>query len=135
MTVTELRKKIFELVGDDQLQPAIETLRQLLQDAPLLDEAVIQSARYTDLMRQIRLGTLKTQEATVEKNRIRSAVLDLVQEIETAAEARSDVRTELEKLSPAGTVVISNSSNVVQGSLIQAGGNVTLGDTMKHDQE
>ena len=46
---------IRELIAKDDLKTAIQRLSALLKDSPLLDHAVQQSARYNNVMQQIRL--------------------------------------------------------------------------------
>lgn len=75
-------KSIGELIGKDDLALAIQKLYALLKDSPKLDEAILQSARYNDVLKQIRLGVVDFEQANLTKNQIRYALLDLVHEIE-----------------------------------------------------
>jgi hypothetical protein len=97
--------RIRELVAADQLDEATRQLRQLLQNSPLLDEAVQQSARYNDVMRQIRLGVVSFEDANVVKNQVRAATLELLREIEKQAKATPPIQAEIEKHEKGITII------------------------------
>ncbi len=78
--------QITYLIGKDELGEAILILHNLLKDSPKLDEAIIQSARYNEVLKQIRLGTIELEQANITKNQIRSGLLNLVRAIETQEE-------------------------------------------------
>lgn len=63
MTLKAYTDQIGELVGKDDLKTALQQLHQLLKNSPQLDEAIIQSARYNDIMKQIRMGTINFEDA------------------------------------------------------------------------
>lgn len=87
---------INDLISRDELGSAIQLLHDLLKDSPVLEEALLHSARYTDVMKQIRLGTIDYEQANITKNKIRYALLDLVREIETR-KALPEIKLEVEK--------------------------------------
>jgi hypothetical protein len=89
--------RIRELVAADQLGEAIRQLLLLLQNSPLLDEAILQSGRLSDIQRQIRNGTVRHDDATLTKNQIRTGILGLLTEIE----AQTLTNVPAENLSPA----------------------------------
>lgn len=60
-------EKIMQLIAKDNLQEAIQAMQQLLKGSPSLDELLLQSARYNDIIQQIRLGTVDFQNAAIEK--------------------------------------------------------------------
>ena len=117
--IHEVRRKI----AADDLPAAIQLLQGILENARQLDEIILQSARFQDIRRQIRLGKVSYSEANLTQNQIRAGLLDLLQEIETQATSRPAIQKELEQ-----AVSIVNSKNVVTGT-ITAGGNVTIGDS------
>lgn len=85
------------LVAKDGLKTAITQLRQFLDKTPQLDEAIILSARYNRLMKDIRMGVLYQETEEVSKNKLRRAVLDLVSSLEEEAEENPELTTEGEK--------------------------------------
>ncbi len=82
MKVKMFNEKIGDLVGENKLDEAIELLSFLLKGNPKLNDAIMQSSRLTDLMRQIRNGTINFEDANITKNNIRMAILSLAEEIE-----------------------------------------------------
>jgi len=49
---------LLQLIARDKLKTAIAELQTLLQGSPAYDEAILQSARYNGLMKDIRTGTI-----------------------------------------------------------------------------
>ncbi len=129
MTTETTIKKIRTLIAQDELIEALTQLRTFLENSPKLDEAILQSARFEDIRRQIRLGVVNHAEANLTQNQIRAGLLDLLREIEdriAETSARPDAPALREEMEHAVSVV--NSKNVVIGSTITAGGNVYIGD-------
>ncbi|MCB0575396.1 MAG: NB-ARC domain-containing protein, partial [Saprospiraceae bacterium] len=88
-----------------------------------MNEALVQSARFEDIRRQIRLGLVSHAEANLTQNQIRAGLLDLLREIEKQG-AQEVVRKEMEQ-----AISIVNSKNVLIGSTITSGGgDVQIGD-------
>jgi len=50
--------RLLQLIARDELKTAIAELQALLQGSPAYDEAILQSARYNGLMKDIRTGTI-----------------------------------------------------------------------------
>ncbi len=115
-------KKIKSLIADDNLEQAIGYLNAFLANTPQLDEAILQSAQFSDIRRQIRLGLVNQSEASLTQNQIRADLLDLLRKIETMGEIPA-LREEMEF-----AITIINSKNIVFGSTISARGNVEVGD-------
>ena len=120
---------IRNLIAHNDLPTALRHLQTLLDNTPQLDEILLQSARFHDIRKQIRLGMVSHAEANLTQNQIRAGLLELLQEIEhNTAETSSQpdapaLRTELEH-----AISIVNSKNVVVNSTITAGGDVHIGD-------
>ncbi len=98
MILSEFTEHIGNLIGKDDLQSAIRDMGQFLRNSPKLDEVILQSSRYTELMGQIRNGTISFEDASVGKNQIRFALLSLLREIEDNETANPEVRAEIEAL-------------------------------------
>jgi predicted HTH transcriptional regulator len=88
-------KTVVDLIGKDDLSEAIKHLYMLLKDSPHLDEAILQSARYNNVVRQIRLGLIDYESANITHNQIRTGLLELVRDIELMQEQPA-IKTELE---------------------------------------
>ncbi len=119
---------IGDLIGKDELALAIRNLYALLKDSPKLDEAILQSARYNDVIKQIRLGTVDFEQANITKNQIRYALLDLLREIEQQDQI-PDIKVEIEHFLSQHTPVIQG-KNIITGS-IQSEKKIRIGDTDK----
>jgi len=133
MTTKAYIKNIRNLIAQNELDEAIKQLRLLLDNSPKLDEIILQSARFHDIRRQIRLGVVNHAEANLTQNQLRAGLLDLLCDIEDSTaetSARPDapaLRAEMEH-----AVSVVNSKNVVIGSTITAGGEVHIGDKTSH---
>ncbi len=88
-------EKIADLIGKDDLEEAIRHLYMLLKDSPRLDEAILQSARYSNITKQIRLGLIDYERANITQNQIRTGLLDLLRDIETMQESIPEIRNEV----------------------------------------
>ncbi|MBK8490224.1 MAG: hypothetical protein IPL49_04770 [Saprospirales bacterium] len=79
---SSLLSSIRDLLAADKLDDALKSLRILLDHSPLLDEAILQTARWNDIRAQIRKGVVGQEDANVTKNQIRDGLLGLLREIE-----------------------------------------------------
>ena len=116
------------LIAKDDFKTAIQQLSDLLKDSPHLDEAVQQSARYNNVLKQIRLGLVDFASSNIAQNQIRHSVLELLREIEEQEQTKPSIKAEVERY------VVKYEKNVVKNSTITAGGNVTIGDTIHHTE-
>ena len=127
MSNDEYLNQIKRLVGNNKLEAAIKELGSLLKDSPQLNEAIIQSARYNDVMEQIRIGTISLEEAELTKNRIRKGVLDLVDYINSQAEKDPYLNSEiLGFLAKRTGIHIENNKGVFIGNKIELGGDLNI---------
>lgn len=97
MTSKDLMKKLVSLLAKDKLEKLISILQQLLKNSSKLDEVIVQSSRYNDVMRQIRLGIISTQDANIEKNKIRFALIDMVRTLELEMDKSVEIEKEIER--------------------------------------
>lgn len=114
--------KIRQLISTDELKQAVRLLQYLLKNSPKLNEAILQSARLSDISNQVRLGLVDDKQASLSKNQIRAGILDLLDEIEIQEAAVSEIKKEVEI-----AISIVNSKNVVTGK-IEAVGDIHIGD-------
>ena len=112
-------------IQKDELSAALQQLRDLLENSPKLDEVIQQTGRFAHIRKQIRLGTVHFEDATVTRNQISAALLELVSEIEKEG-VKPELNAEVEK-----AVSIVNSKNVASGTF-SAGGDIKIGDTTTH---
>ncbi|MBK8704146.1 MAG: hypothetical protein IPN33_11375 [Saprospiraceae bacterium] len=138
-----LLAEIRRLISGDEISAALKILRGLLENTPQLNEILQQSGRLENIRRQMRIGIVSPADATLEQNRIRQGVLELLWKLNNKAlpscfrrsarrrgrSARPELRAEFER-----AVFIVNSKNVVVGSTISAGGDVHIGDRTIHTE-
>jgi Effector-associated domain 11 len=98
MNISKFTDQIGELIAQNDLPKAISLLSELLKNSPKLDEIIIQSARFSDLSQQIRLGTVSFDDANITKNKIRFAILDLIRDIEMSYETHEPIQNEINDL-------------------------------------
>ena len=70
------------LIGENDLKTALDELQRFLKDSPKLDEMLMHSARFQDVLNHIHLGTIDFDKALITKNQINKGVLELLCEIE-----------------------------------------------------
>lgn len=90
-----------QMIANGELNEAIIKLRKILNKSPLLNEIITQSARYNELKKKIRLGTIDMESADISKNKITLALLEMVSEmnliIEDNPEMNKDFNDESEE--------------------------------------
>ncbi len=94
----KILEDIGNLIAQDELKQAIEKLRLLLKGSPMATEIIVQSARYNDVMKQIRLGTISSEDSNLTKNKIRFALIQMVEMIEEEASKNEVFKEELKKI-------------------------------------
>ena len=123
MNTKDFIAQIRQYITTDRLKEAIEQLQSVLENSPQLNEVLLQSARHSAILKQIRQGLVTLEEGDVTKNRIRSGLLDLLSEI-GEQEVKLVIQQEL-----AQAISIVKSKNVVIGNITTSGGNLSIGDT------
>lgn len=129
MDTNNFSEQIEAFISKDDLPSAMNLLRRLLKNSPKLDEVIQQSGRYSDVSKQIRLGTIDYEKASITKNQIRFAVIDMWRDIEASTSTNPVTQKEVADFGQSLTsfMNISKSKNVVTGK-IKAGGKVIVGD-------
>lgn len=88
---------IRDAVRKDNMEVALKLLQELLNGSDQLTEALAQSGRYAAIKKDIRLGTISTAAAAIEKNRIRWAILDFLTELEIQEMEDTNLQQTLER--------------------------------------
>jgi len=96
MTTHQFICHIRKLVKNNRLAAAIENLNDNLQGIPELDEAILQSARFIELKKQIRAGVIDNEYADVTKSKINFAIIEIVNELEKNIEDFPDLKQKIE---------------------------------------
>lgn len=136
MKISEYSEKIGELIGKDELDVALIELRTLLKGSPKLKTAIIHTAQYNDLMRQMDIGVVSDEKLALSKNKIRLGILNLLAEIEGKFLESEVIQTEVQDfLSNQNTQSIQNSKNVIIDSGLKAGGDIIIGGSKTSNLE
>jgi len=97
-------KKLNNLVANGQIKEVLDELKLIFKSSDKLNEIILQSARYNDLKEKIRKGILDYENASISKNKITLAILELISEIDEALETNSEVKKDLEKYNVKTTI-------------------------------
>jgi len=130
MKSKKLFAEIGEMIGKDDLEGAIKKLSTIMKQSEQLDDIIVQSARYNDVMKQIRDGVIDFQQSQVTKNQIRYALMDITREFETAVldkpalEAEMDRAIEQAYPSSNNSSIEGNNNINIQG--INSGGDTNI---------
>lgn len=128
MTTKKFAADIRQLIAKGELQDALTRLQHLLENSPKLNEVLLQSARHSAVLKQIRLGVISHEEGNVTKNNITLGLLGLLSEVEEQA-VEPAIQEELRQ-----AISIVNSKNVLIGSSITSGRDTHIGDTTIHTE-
>lgn len=145
MEINNYLEQVGALVGQDKLPEAINLLHKLLKNTPKLDEVIIQSSRYNDISKQIRMGTVDFSQANLTKNQIRFAILELSTEIEDAVSTNPQIKGEVSgyarqwQAETANIQTHSGTGNIIGRDNISIGnqqnhGHSGVGDTVGGDK-
>ncbi len=97
-SIDQFTDDIMKLVSKDKLKEAIKEIQKLLKESPtMLKEVVLQSARYNEVTASIHRGTINYTDASVEKNKIRFALMNILQDMSRGIEEKENVKTEVER--------------------------------------
>ncbi|MBL7782697.1 MAG: hypothetical protein JNM22_15825 [Saprospiraceae bacterium] len=138
MSSKDFFASIRELLARNNVAEALVQMRIFLEKTPHLNDILQQSGRLENIRQQSNLGLVSLEEATLEQNRIRYGVLELLADIERQGappkalqdllsgveqeSARPEVQQEVQQ-----AISITHSKNVVVNSSISAQ-NVHIGD-------
>jgi hypothetical protein len=130
MRSEELFKEFRYLLANDELDEVIEKLQVYVKESKLLDQIILSSARYSDVMKQIRSNTIHFEDAGVEKNKIRNALIEIIGLFEKAVKRDNTFLKETEKidLNMDEVMTINQSKNINTGNVNTGGGDFRIGD-------
>lgn len=98
MKILEALHSIKNDISKDNINRAISKLRYILRDSPLLYEIILQESRHNSLKKDIRNGVVNFEKSKIEANKIKLALLEIVQEIILLNEKNTLVTDELKRL-------------------------------------
>lgn len=128
MATKKFIAEIRQLIANGEIHEALTQLRTLLEHSPKLDEVLLQSARHSSVLQQVRQGVISYDNENLTKNQITAGLLSLLSEVEEQA-AKPAIQEELKQ-----AISIVNGKNILIGSTITSGGNVHIGDQTVHTE-
>ena len=133
-------KQILQLIMDNKLKEAISALQGLLKCSSTFTSLIMQSARYNEVMKSIKDGTINLEDAKVEKNRITYALIDMTRELETQLDSNAALQQEVEAhLDSGGATHIHNEMHVTGNHNISIqgveGSNISIGSPSKKEED
>jgi len=87
--------QIRTLISKNKIKAAIAEMQQLLKGSPAFDEIILQSSRYNDVMKSIRMGTISHEISSVELRRIDYALVDMLRELEDNYQENDKLQSEV----------------------------------------
>lgn len=118
---------IREKLTQNELNQVISQLKLLLDNSPKLNDLLIQSARYNDILLQIKQGVINYENTNISKNQVRLSLLELIDKIQLLEE-KPIIKKEVEQ-----AINVDNSKNLVIDSTITAR-DVHIGDKNIHSE-
>lgn len=94
LTKNQITTDVRNFIAKDELSNAIELLSEILKNDKSLDELIIQSAKKYRIEKEIRSGIVSYENATVTKNQITNALLEICRNIEETAEGINNMKKE-----------------------------------------
>lgn len=73
--------EIMEMIADNELEEAMKELKDLTKGSPEFSKIIHASSRFNDVMDQALQGTIDFENANLEKNGIRFALIKIVNEL------------------------------------------------------
>ncbi len=112
--------RIFHLIGNDKLDEAIKEMGALLSNSDLLNDLTLQKARYKAINKQIRNGLVNLEDANLELNRVRYALIDIVRDIEESSEHDEKINAEVKNIPEdfaQTSINVTGDKNIVIGNI------------------
>ena len=127
MSLKSFSEEIGRLISSDNLEVALKKLSHFFANSQALKNIILQSARLKDLKEKIILGVISFEDENITKNKIRLAILDILEELEEGSKADNKIEQLIEDTlsSLAKNQNITNSGfTSYGGKIIQKGKNI-----------
>ncbi|NUQ23271.1 MAG: hypothetical protein HUU34_04915 [Saprospiraceae bacterium] len=105
-------KEIKEKIARGELKLALEQLRTIAENTPLLNDVILHSSRLSDLSKKIHRGIINPEYETITTNQITIGVLSLIDEIEDAITSNQTVKEEFDKFTLSYEKLIEDESKM-----------------------
>ncbi|MEM6768869.1 MAG: hypothetical protein AAF655_28285 [Bacteroidota bacterium] len=129
MNTSAYLNRILFHIRENEILEAIGLLTPLLENTPKLQTLLLQESRYREVSSQLLNDEIDYQEGSTTRNKIHTALLDLVNYLKRREEEgtfQPDIKKEL-----AHAISVVGSGNLVNTGSIQAGGDIHIGDTIQ----
>ncbi len=87
--------QIRALISQNKIKAAIAEMQLLLKGSPAFDEIILQSSRYNDVMKSIRMGKVSHEVSSTELRKIDYALIDMLRELEDNYAANAALQSEV----------------------------------------
>jgi len=112
MEIQELCQKVRMYISKNQFEKTFSELHQALKNSPKIDEIILQESRYQDIATQIRQGIVSFDNSEMTKNKIRTALISFISELEEySEEMHANTLSELETKLPQNLKIIKVTNN------------------------
>lgn len=96
MKIDTFCNDLLHLISEDKLQQAAKKLRNQLKGSPHLNEIILHSARLTELEKKERNGIINLEDSLLNRNKLRIALLQLIEEVRTNVHDNPELKQEFE---------------------------------------
>ncbi len=120
-------ERVLQLVAKNQMKEAIQEAKNLFRGSPEFYELTLQSARYSDVIKSIRMGVIDFDNASVEKNKIRYALIDMLRELEESIIVNPSIQEEVNTYLKEHQATISNNATIIGDNNINIQGFTSSG--------
>ena len=90
MNYKELREEVRQLVGQNEVEKALDRLYHYCEQQDLKDEVMVQTGRYRQFSQDRRQGIIDHDQFYRLTNPLRDSILKFVRELETTAKAQTE---------------------------------------------
>lgn len=109
--------EIMEMIADNELEKAMEELKDLTKGSPEFNKIIHASSRFNDVMDQVLQGTIDFESANIEKNGIRFALIKIVNELYDHQDLNIEMAKDVDKFVTERAAKINTISSSGDGNI------------------
>lgn len=114
-------QELLNLVSNNKLEEATKKLEEIFKSSHKLFELVQQKGRLKELKDSKNLGIIKDDDFRAERNKVRWAIISIIQEIDDVLETNTEINKEIQEFNKKNIQITQNhfgSGNNVGGDII-----------------
>jgi len=111
--------EIIQLIAKDRMEEALNKAEKILNGSPMFLDFILQKSRYNSLINDMMRGTITFENSSVEANKIKYALLDLLIQIGEGTDKHPELETEVDSF----LKELKNNTTTINGN-----GNITVQD-------